>query len=693
MPSAISAVPVRPRTTLMAVLDKIRMPTLIPTKRIQNLKAWQYELFPRRVSKTENIQGWPTGPLKVKAKPRSYLSTVVLFVILSLYIGHKGPTIFPVVFVSPLGRTLQSIGRLCSERGIELGNLHYLMTTRSSSDAISAITRISYVSPVITLSSLLWALSPLGGQASLRVLYTVQRITSTIGTIRYLDTGPLRHSLLDWSLNEDGLSRIQQDLDAGLDATMFSAMEQPTQTLNGPTDSWGNAKIPIIDHLHDSEGSDAWWDTTRLKGADSYSSVLGIPVHEIPLTGTNDLSIETSYLKLNCSSLTRPKFYGGPVNDFNFRLSCPNCPAWNISHSSKRCKEDSSYPWCSRLAAFLGLELPHTTNIDRVDTRTNFIIVDIWTNPDTNSHATPQEQLDRNQGYAWSTTCAVAEIHVEAKLRCESERCHANSIRYSQIDKRPPNITPLDYWASKVLPSGLNPGIQTSSIASYLRRPNEREMAPPDFDSFYSDVTAEQFSVRLGAILNTYLQIYLASNLIHPLRVSQTLTSQRSSLEDIWGPEYTPVDGLKVISKSSDLGIVWTNIRERFKGYGGSLRYYATTNVTTSNSNEVYRADPLWITLLVLCSLSGITIGIVGLICEARSLAPDRFDPVLGLTFDNTELGLPLGGSAVGVDDRLCLLNQLVVRVGDVARDEEIGRIGLAIESRVSPVRRERFYK
>ncbi|KAI1742583.1 hypothetical protein F4680DRAFT_411102 [Xylaria scruposa] len=59
-------------------------------------------------------------------------------------------------------------------------------------------------------------------------------------------------------------------------------MAQSWDTLESRTATCQIAKIPRIEDLNIPEGPDTWLDTTGLKGVDSYSSPLGIAIHELP---------------------------------------------------------------------------------------------------------------------------------------------------------------------------------------------------------------------------------------------------------------------------------------------------------------------------------------------------------------------------------------------------------------------------
>ncbi|KAI0551664.1 hypothetical protein F4679DRAFT_134534 [Xylaria curta] len=676
----------------------------------------------------DDLQDWPTRPLQIIAKSSSHLWTLLPMTLLLLYIifgivalilngrtapctgsviveevSKLAPTTYPVIFALVIKNALQSIGRLSSERGVKIGTLHHFMTTRSLGDALSATTRIFHQSALINLSIVLWALSPIGSQASFRMLYTTQRIESSKDTVRYLDTGPLRHSLLHWSLDEES-SYIRRATANNFEQDFYTVMAQSWDTLESRTDGWHNAKIPRIESLNIPEGPGAWLDTTGLKGADSYSSPLGTAIHELPTAGSKDLSIETSYIGTSCDPLRQTVLNPDEPDNarLNFQLSCLNCPTWNASEFDKNCMTGFPHPWCSRLGSFLGLDAPNSTpTVGQTAFNSTLLAIDIWVYDAANSKTNAVDEAEPIQVYAtWSTICNVYQKHVEVQIRCEAEECYTKSVRNSQLDKRPESVTPMDFWASKFLPNGSTTRLLADTIPRYLSGPVPRSSSPANASQLFAQVTAEQFSARLGAVLNVYLQLYLAGTVIRPRNTSREFPTERvMSLQDIWGPEYDPINGLKLVSKSSELKVAWTDLHRYFQGYSGSRREfsggygYATTIANTSISTEIYKADPVWVTLTIFCSLTAITLGAIGLICELRSMIPNRFDSVLGLTYNNRDLGLLVDGSVLGTDERLRLLNQLEVRVGDVMGHADIGRIAFAMKDEVLPVRKERLYE
>ncbi|RYE54454.1 MAG: hypothetical protein EOP48_12290 [Sphingobacteriales bacterium] len=95
----------------------------------------------------------------------------------------------------------------------------------------------------------LWALSPLGGQASLRLMQRHDRLTTSNTTIRYMTTGP---GGTMWGLSSTYVGSGKFS-DAG--ALYTAALLAPLETKVGPIDPWGNVKIPRVDFSNSTSAS------------------------------------------------------------------------------------------------------------------------------------------------------------------------------------------------------------------------------------------------------------------------------------------------------------------------------------------------------------------------------------------------------------------------------------------------------
>jgi hypothetical protein len=120
----------------------------------------------------------------------------------------QGPTIFPIMFAAISGRSLKMIARYLAERGAKLGvsssvparvllecmltvqTLELLMVSQSVWGAVESQILMRRLTLVGANLLFLWTLSPLGGQASLRLLDKASSSNQTWTPLRYMSTGP-----------------------------------------------------------------------------------------------------------------------------------------------------------------------------------------------------------------------------------------------------------------------------------------------------------------------------------------------------------------------------------------------------------------------------------------------------------------------------------------------------------------------
>ncbi|KAL2352796.1 hypothetical protein BJ546DRAFT_1063556 [Cryomyces antarcticus] len=99
------------------------------------------------------------------------------------------PAIFPILFAAIAGRAPKTTALFMAEKGATLGTLESLIASQTLWKAFGSQLAMRRSAVVGAHVLLLWCLSPLGGQAALRLLEV--KDLSQIGntTVRYLDTG------------------------------------------------------------------------------------------------------------------------------------------------------------------------------------------------------------------------------------------------------------------------------------------------------------------------------------------------------------------------------------------------------------------------------------------------------------------------------------------------------------------------
>ncbi|KIN07153.1 hypothetical protein OIDMADRAFT_47060 [Oidiodendron maius Zn] len=234
-----------------------------------------------------------------------------------------GLTIFPIIFAAIVGRALKRIGRYRAERGVRLLTLWPIMNTKTIFDAVFSQWDLRRLTITSVLLGILFALSPVGGQASLRIVYVTNDTSTTPGNLRYMDTGPLGHLYTHSTIvDSNDLEANASGLLSSMSAVYPAALMQAVDTKLSPRDSWGNPKIPRLELLDASLADpDGWIELPYITAVESWSSLFGLPIADLPSDGVTEFTVETTYVVLSTllvNSTIQPGIIG-------MRLECPDC--------------------------------------------------------------------------------------------------------------------------------------------------------------------------------------------------------------------------------------------------------------------------------------------------------------------------------------------------------------------------------
>ena len=142
---------------------------------------------------------------------------------------------------------------------------------------------------------ILWALSPIGGQASLRVLDFGTATTTQPQTMQYLDMNSTFEPSDIGAMGEpDGESAIFTHR-----ALYGASLLSPLSTKVSAMDTWGNVKIPMIELLSNlTQDSEGWYE---VGGGNTtvFSSLIGIPTSNLIAEINSTFNMETSYWVLD----------------------------------------------------------------------------------------------------------------------------------------------------------------------------------------------------------------------------------------------------------------------------------------------------------------------------------------------------------------------------------------------------------
>ncbi|MCJ1302013.1 hypothetical protein MMC08_004814 [Hypocenomyce scalaris] len=545
-----------------------------------------------------------------------------------------GPTLFPIIFASLVGRLMRSVSVWRAQNGGKLGFLEQLNGSQSLAGALERAWCLRRYGIISTSILALWTLSPLGGQSALRILSKRTMNNFNTQQLHYINSGT--------DSGFDGLSSQAYDLSM-INSLYTAALLSPENAKQSSMDSWGNVKVPIVDtFVSDSGQNHTVEDGTFVMPNQSqtieYSSLIGIIVVGTP--GTGNFTIETSYFRLNCGNIV----HGVTQNEI-----LPYIGKTQIHNSTTIFELDT-----------FGLDtnaLWPNGSEPAPDINPNIVFISF--NDDYGSGA---------EGY-YVAKCNLTQPTVESQVTCNDGSCKIDAMR--QLD---PGInTYFNYEDFKEYNSEMsnysifeafmvNLPLATGTVHSGTSTPTEQYLVGAS-QLFYEEAPVQlnvtdpvSFSLRLTRIFNTYWQpalapVYTAGN--YP--TNQTLYQNETTAPFL-------------------------------------------NNAVTAmlpHPQTVYKADRVWVGLLLITTLILQICAIAGLIIKRACTIPDILGYISTMTRDNPYLPLPEGGNTLDGLERARLLYDLQVQVADVRWESDIGHLALkTVDSTLGlgKVEKNRYY-
>lgn len=554
-------------------------------------------------------------------------------------------------------------------------SLWFLMNTNALGDPLTHL--ITKPKSILLFSlSLVWILSPLGSQGTLRLVRRSESTNVFDHGIRYWDSGPLGNLFpYSWSCvhNDGGYPASTRD-------TYLAALMQGSKTKKGTQDQWGNVKIPRLPDSNSSKPDpDGWFPGPRgTVNPEQYSSLTGIPIIGLNKFDKEEVSftVETSYVDLVCQEMV-------PILDeaYGFNVTCPDC--------GRECAPDQY----GRAGAFLGPPFSGLTAAEQTNasvTKPRSILF--------NSRAASSNSL--SEGYM-QAACQVTQRLVETFVECIGNNCTATKIRPSKTDHRSSNYTSFDYWGIVALsmisrtiqgdPSaedvGKDHGPSTSELflndSNILPYPSNKQLLSQGAISNLYSFDIDVFARRASTLLNTALQAFMC-----PSCFAGDFPSNLS----LYGPAHLPADGLTVATNAFN----WTQ-EQAFDGKYELINEQipfmaASTNAKVVRRIEVYQPNYGWIGVLAGSVAVVFLLGLSGLCLRFATIIPDVFDPVIGLTYSNEYMPSTSVQGQLDSEDRLKSAADERVKLGAVEHEDMQARVVFGEEKMISPLNRETWY-
>ncbi|OTB10318.1 hypothetical protein K445DRAFT_323091 [Daldinia sp. EC12] len=571
--------------------------------------------------------------------------------------SRYGPTIFPVVYALIVGGALRSLALWRLQNGERVSFLDLLLGSTSVGGMIGTqlerrLTQFDIPSLCLLV---IWALSPLGGQASFRII-TYQDIPIPQNlTLSFLDfsnaSAPNRLSSVD-VVNLLGV----------IDSSFISSLVSSTSTRQSPMDPWGNVKIPFIENLpeYDSADEDEWIPFKGWTETTPYSSLVGIPISNIPKTGNTEFTVEASYWNLHCPDFGLPEHYDddywwSTINNATGGCTLSNfqCSIFNnsISLPDGLSTEGARVPW--------GWIMSLTHDDEREQRCT----------------AGPTDDVSKRQLFVrtrnWgvhkptAANCTMGTTNVEVSVNCKDWDCKVDRLRRSQKRKVYPSpaYTIFDHcgeWdATSNLPNfltylmnaaggGISNSVSPGLFQNYLLNPNspfaETNLHSYNIDYDITTVGNESFAMRFSQILNSYWTSFYNFNLTyggHPENLA--FATDLYTGYPIWSP-------------------------------------LAETSGINTHTETHFFYDRGWMVVLVISSTTMFVSGIIKAVFDLRIWIPDLLMNVSTMIRGNTSNchSVPFGGTTLDDSERSRLLKNLKVRYGNIrASDGGPGELGI----------------
>jgi hypothetical protein len=203
----------------------------------------------------------------------------------------------------------------------------------------------------------LWCLSPLGGQASLRVLQRNTLTNRTAVPLHYMSTGPAS------VIFASGTARV-------LNTRFLTSIFPSREVMARHEDINGNLKIPRFEALNSTEGDGGWKEVPFVLAPEDFSALDGLRIEGLPRDQEAHFTVESSYVTASCQRLIQLPYSLLRTKDEIHKLSRAidfdltsvasryQMPADPVNYNDKRTfflsTDDQSTHM--RLRAYLGLE-------------------------------------------------------------------------------------------------------------------------------------------------------------------------------------------------------------------------------------------------------------------------------------------------------------------------------------------------
>lgn len=580
---------------------------------------------------------------------------------------------------------------------------------------------------------LIWCLSPLGGQALIRVLSTVDIPTPSSTNLTYVNTRAGKYIANEKDVDLYGFMGFF----GGFAALFGASILAPISVKNSSVDIWGNVKVPYQSQLTGPADQDGWVavktnETTPM----IYSSMFGVPITAKFPDGNTSFYIESTYVELNChhrnsSTFQRIKL---PKSSWRVEVKDPedllssngpyriprNISSYQIAtdkdlkvmpDDQKDLSGDYGSLWAVGYMGFNASDLLSNPKSEKFNT-TLTTALDAISPQHFDEKFDPGSFLFQDRTGSKNLTnifCIPSQRYVESLISCSknssaSRTCSVVKQRNSKLHHMSTTVSILAlprimHLVAKYLPSAtvLKAGNQDFAkadfVTNYLVNQDptyiQQSYIPHNggMESDLATIPLDKFGLGLGQIINAFLHStifdttrFLTGESLDKYKEVDPASLSRLKTFGLEPPSYVPAKSPADITDEIAKGLVGLTV---------------TANSTTPT--PTYKASWPWLIILFLASFIMFLAAIASITFSYMTTIPDYLGYVSSLVQESRFATGLEGHAELDGLNRSGLMKNRVVRFGDVGEmgDEawgEAGVLGIGDVEGTRRVRRGKLY-
>ncbi|KAK8051007.1 hypothetical protein PG993_002392 [Apiospora rasikravindrae] len=439
--------------------------------------------------------------------------------------------------------------------------------------------------------------------------------------------------------------------------SMFQAAFLPfPNTWKAPQDSWGNLKIPLIEDINSGDAIEGWRDVS-MQPEVLYTSVVGIPLLLPSGNGNMTFTMESWYWNLENATLWAANSTGPllqSTREFNHSNRLTNFTGINgiwqfaVPDSMRELRiSTNEKDALSNSSSVTGIPITFEAAVSGRPLNNAFNVSYTYGIP---SKDEPQRSTRLD--------AVLVQRPVELNVTCTISSCSVTHLRARRLAAKYISMDDsyylIKYFFPHITQAFINEHHGTPQIGvleAYLYDPsrNPYVVLRESLDLDLTGISAKTLGNRLSQVINAYWMVE-----------NQFLNAA--------GGLNTPFDAMDSARNAT-----------------------RNSTITAVNDQEYLHCDNRWAVALCMPSIMLLLAALASTVLSFFRLAPDCTDFLSALTLNDGRLLLE-GGSSLDEYERVRLLKDVRLKVGDVRSWEQVGQTIIAQDGHVGPLKKKRMY-